>query len=152
MNSQFKILALIALFAASILAVVDASAHRVTIANHCGGPTTLQVPGHGNYGAGTFTFNGDVRGAIAQACNDINGVGCTSVEFTLVDGTSSADITLIPPHKFNHPASFNLNNGQTGASCSNANCGPNNAFYKPTDYTAQRQVQGPNSQIYVQFC
>lgn len=112
----------------------------------------MQLPGIGNYGAGTYSFTGDVNGGIAQACADINGQGCTSVEFTLVDGVSSADITLISPHTFDHPAQFNLNNGATGASCQNANCGTDNAFYSPTDYSAQRQVNGPGSRIYMQFC
>lgn len=136
----------------ALVASVSASSHNINVINNCGSPTTVQLPGIGNFGAGSRTINGDVRGGIAQACSDINGQGCTSVEFTLVDGVSSADITLIPPHKFDHPASFSLNNGQTGATCNNANCGPNNAFYKSDDYTAQRQVNGPNSSIRIQFC
>ena len=137
--------------------IAGASAnHVVDVINNCGGPTTIQLPGHGNYySPGSRTFNGDVKGGIAQACSDINGVGCTSVEFSLVDGVSSADITLISPHKFNHPASFTISSPQSGsqsATCSNANCGPDNAFYQPTDYHAQRQVNGPNSNIRMQFC
>lgn len=137
----------------AMVASVSASNHVVDVINNCGGPTTIQLPGHGNfYSPGSRTFSGDVNGGIAQACSDINGVGCTSVEFSLNDGVSSADITLIPPHKFNHPASFTLNNGETGATCSNANCGPSNAFYTSTDYQAQRQVNGPNSNIQITFC
>lgn len=115
----------------------------------------MQFPGRGNFGAGRFSFDGDVAGGIAQACGDINGVGCTSIEFTLVDGVSSADVTLIDPHKFDHPAQFTISSSSSGtqsASCQNPNCGPNNAFYKSDDYTAQRQVNGPGSSISMQFC
>ncbi|KAK8939722.1 hypothetical protein KSP40_PGU015469 [Platanthera guangdongensis] len=137
---------------AFLVSCVAASSHTVTVVNNCGTPTEMQLPGRGVYGAGTYNFDGDVNGGIASPCSDINGVGCISIEFTLVDGVSSADITLIPPHQFDHPAQFSLNNGATGATCSNANCGPNNAFYKSDDYTAQRQVNGPGSSIYMQFC
>lgn len=114
----------------------------------------MQLPGRGNFGAGTFTFNGDIRGGIAQACGDINGVGCNSIEFTLVDGVTSADMTLIPPHKFDHPAKFTLKgpSGTQSASCSNPKCGTKNAFYKFDDYSAQRQVTGAGSSISMQFC
>ncbi|PWN88143.1 hypothetical protein FA10DRAFT_295708 [Acaromyces ingoldii] len=138
-----------------ITSAVAAAAHTVHVINKCGGPTTVQIPGHPIYGAGKHTFKGDVRGGIAQASKDINGQGATSVEFSLVNGVSSADITLIPPHRFNHPARFTLDDGHgnsVGATCRNSHCGPHNAFYKFDDYTAQRQVTGPDSNIKIQFC
>lgn len=125
---------------------------ELKLVNNCGTPTKMQLPGRGIYGAGSYRFEGDIRGGIAQACQDINGQGCYSIEFSLVDGISSADLTLIPPHRFDHPAKFNLNHGLTGASCTNPNCGPQNAFYKSDDYSAQRQVNGPGSSIEMQFC
>jgi hypothetical protein len=93
----FNVLMVIAM---AFLASVSASSHVIDVINNCHTPTTVQLPGIGVFGAGKRTINGDVRGGIAQACSDINGVGCNSVEFTLVDGVSSADITLIPPHRF----------------------------------------------------
>lgn len=113
----------------------------------------MQLPGRGNYGSGNHRFDGDIRGGIAQACRDINGVGCTSIEFTLVDGVSSADITLIPPHRFDYTATFKLTGDRTqSVTCSNPKCGTNNAFFKSDDYTAQRQVTGPGANIYMRFC
>lgn len=97
---------LFVLLISTFLAFVHASSHSINVINKCGTPTTVQLPGIGIFGAGQRTINGDVRGGIAQACKDINGVGCASVEFTLVDGVSSADITLIPPHRFD--VSFTL--------------------------------------------
>ncbi|UZJ53624.1 hypothetical protein CBS101457_002944 [Exobasidium rhododendri] len=148
----FARLSAVVVAAAVMVSQVAASTHSIQLVNNCGTTTTMQLPGIGNYGAGTYSFNGDVDGGIAQACADINGQGCTSVEFTLVDGTSSADITLISPHVFDHPAQFNMNNNEVSASCQNANCGTDEAFYSSTDYTAQRQVQGAGSSIYIQFC
>lgn len=84
----------------AFLAYVSASSHVIDVINYCGTPTSVQLPGIGIFGAGRRTINGDVRGGIAQPCSDINGVGCISVEFTLVDGVSSADVTLIHPHRF----------------------------------------------------
>ncbi|KAG0139785.1 hypothetical protein CROQUDRAFT_674957 [Cronartium quercuum f. sp. fusiforme G11] len=135
-----------------LASLVTSSSHSVNLVNNCGTPTTMQLPGRGNYGAGNYNFDGDIKGGIAQACSDINGVGCTSIEFSLVDGISSADITLISPHNFDHPATFTLNNNEIHATCSNANCGTDNAFFKSDDYTAQRQVNGASSSIYMQFC
>ncbi|EGG00169.1 uncharacterized protein MELLADRAFT_93841 [Melampsora larici-populina 98AG31] len=142
------------LLAAIFFTTVSASTHGITLVNNCGSATTMQLPGRGNYGAGTFSFDGDVRGGIAQACGDINGVGCNSIEFTLVDDVTSADITLISPHQFDHPARFTITgpSGSQSASCQSSDCGPNNAFYKSDDYTAQRQVTGAGSSISMQFC
>ncbi|EGF98598.1 uncharacterized protein MELLADRAFT_118503 [Melampsora larici-populina 98AG31] len=147
--SNFTLLAVAIFFTA-----VSASSHKITLVNNCGTATKMQLPGRGNFGAGTYTFDGDIRGGIAQACGDLNGIGCHSIEFTLVDGVTSADMTLIPPHKFDHPAKFTLraSSGTQSASCQNSNCGPKNAFYKFDDYSAQRQVTGPGSSISMQFC
>lgn len=75
-----------------------AGTHQVVFNSNC--PTSyLQIPGHGNYKPGTYTFNGDVSAAIASAgpsCS-VDGNNCASVEFTLNSaGTSTGDITLIP--------------------------------------------------------
>ena len=70
--------------------------HQVVFNSNC--PTSiLQIPGQGNRGPGTYNFNGDVNGAIASAgpsCSQ-DGDNCPSVEFTLNNGYSTGDITLI---------------------------------------------------------
>ncbi|CEH14037.1 hypothetical protein CBOM_01915 [Ceraceosorus bombacis] len=116
----------------------------------------MQVPGHGNYGTGTYDF-GEVGGVIASAAKGVqcsqDGVPCSSIEFALNGGVSSADNTLISPHKYTGAMSFTLigaNPGDKGpsATCDNPNCGPDNAFYiDGTDAQSQRQVNDANAGI-----
>lgn len=121
----------------SLLGLASAS-HTITFNSNCAS-SIMQLPGIGNYGTGTYTFDGDVNGGIASGGSscDENGVPCTAVEFTLNDGYSTGDITLISPHVYSAEASFEFSNGQ-GATCASADCGTDNAFYSSTDYSAQR--------------
>ncbi|MBW0529043.1 hypothetical protein O181_068758 [Austropuccinia psidii MF-1] len=82
---------------------------------------------------------------------DINGVPCTAAEFSLVAGVTSADITLIPPHQFNHPLRITLTNGQSKY-CDKADC--DTAFHQDgNDERYQIQESGnPNSGITLDFC
>ncbi|KDQ13199.1 hypothetical protein BOTBODRAFT_188719 [Botryobasidium botryosum FD-172 SS1] len=142
---------------ASIIAVALAAtgamaAHTINFSSNC--PSAImQLPGRGNYGPGSYTFNGDVNGGIASAgrsCSQ-DGVPCSSVEFTLNGGYSTGDITLIPPHQYSARAAFQMTPGGSSAVCDNANCGRNNAFFKFDDYSAQRYDSNPNAGINIQI-
>lgn len=41
--------------------------------------------------------------------------------------------------------------GGSGATCNDQNCGANNAFYQPTDYSAQRYDSSPDAGIVINF-
>ncbi|CAD6914362.1 unnamed protein product [Tilletia controversa] len=136
------------LAALAILATSALASHTINFSSNCPS-AVMQLPGIGNYGPGSYTFNQDVNGGIAsggQNC-DINGTNCISVEFTLNGGYSTGDITLISPHAYSGPASFTMTPGGSSATCDNPNCGPNNAFYKPDDYSSQRYDSSPNAGI-----
>lgn len=75
-----------------------------------------------------------------------------TVETTLVNPTapgsgSSTDLSLIPPLKFNKPASFAYMNGCNGVGkkCGDANCP--DAFRKPDDNQVQAQCQEKNVSV-----
>ncbi|KAL9932027.1 hypothetical protein V8E36_009095 [Tilletia maclaganii] len=140
---MFSKIAAVALLASAALA-----SHTINFNSNCPS-AVMQLPGIGNFGPGSYTFNQDVNGGIAsggQNC-DINGVPCTSVEFTLNGGYSTGDITLISPHQYSAYAQFTMTPGGSSATCDNPNCGPNNAFYKEDDYGAQRYDSSPNAGI-----
>ncbi|KAK0517806.1 hypothetical protein OC835_008044 [Tilletia horrida] len=125
--------------AVALLATSALAGHTINFSSNCPS-AVVQIPGHGNYGTGSYTFDGDVNGGIAsagQSCS-VDGNGCISVEFTLNNGYSTGDITLISPHAYSGAASFTMTPGGSSATCDNPNCGPNNAFYQPTDYGSQR--------------
>ncbi|KAA1073909.1 hypothetical protein PGTUg99_022156 [Puccinia graminis f. sp. tritici] len=116
----------------------------------------MQVPGRGivsSGGGGSWSYNGDVRGVIASVGNncDVNGVPCTAAEFSLVSGITSADITLIPPHRYNHSLRITLTNGKS-KSCNSAGCP--GAFHQDGNdglYQIQ-ESNNPNSGIKLEFC
>ncbi|CAD6984498.1 unnamed protein product [Tilletia controversa] len=127
---------------------VALAAHTINFRSNCPS-AVMQLPGIGNFGPGSYTYPHSVEGGIASggtAC-DINGVPCISVEFSLVDKYSTGDITLISPHVFTGTAQFTMMPGGSGATCGSAGCGPNNAFYKPDDYSAQRYDPSPDAGI-----
>ncbi|MBW0461311.1 hypothetical protein O181_001026 [Austropuccinia psidii MF-1] len=141
----------------SALVVTSALAtHVINVNNHCGQKFTMQVPGHPDVtstSGGHFHYNGDIKGVIASVGNncDINGVPCTAAEFSLMSAVSSADITLIPPHKYNHPLRITLTNGQSKY-CGKAHC--TTAFYQD-GHDERYQIQesnNPNSGITLDFC
>ncbi|KAH9446365.1 hypothetical protein MJO28_016629 [Puccinia striiformis f. sp. tritici] len=116
----------------------------------------MQIPGHGTVasgGGGSWSYGQDLKGVIASVgknCN-VNGVPCTAAEFTLVSGISSADITLIPPHQYNHSLRITLTNGQT-KSCDHAGC--SSAFHQDGNderYQIQ-EANNPHSGIKLEFC
>ncbi|KDQ07326.1 hypothetical protein BOTBODRAFT_38854 [Botryobasidium botryosum FD-172 SS1] len=143
---------LASIFTVALAATGTLAAHTINFTSNC--PSAImQIPGHGVYRTGKYTFNGDVNGGIASAgrsCSQ-DGVPCSSVEFTLNGKYSTGDITLIPPHKYSARAAFQMTPGGSSAVCDNANCGPKNAFYKPDDYSAQRYDPSPNAGINIQI-
>ncbi|PLW08222.1 hypothetical protein PCANC_04761 [Puccinia coronata f. sp. avenae] len=132
------------------------ASHTIRVNNHCGEKFTMQVPGHGvvtSNGGGVWHYNGNTYGVIASVGNncDINGVPCTAAEFSLVSGVSSADITLIPPHKYNKSLRITLTNGQS-KTCRSGNC-PTAFHSDGNDGLYQIQESGnPNSGITLDFC
>ncbi|KAA1107352.1 hypothetical protein PGT21_010965 [Puccinia graminis f. sp. tritici] len=148
------------LLSAVLLVVLGVSttwaAHKIDVVNHCRERFSMQIPGHGSVssnGGGSWTYGGDLRGVIASVGNncDVNGVPCTAAEFALVSGISSADITLIPPHRYNHSLRITLTNGQS-KSCQHANCPT--AFHQDGNdgmYQIQ-EANNPNSGIKLEFC
>ncbi|EFP93592.1 uncharacterized protein PGTG_19645 [Puccinia graminis f. sp. tritici CRL 75-36-700-3] len=130
------------LLSAVLLVILGASttwaAHKIDVVNHCRERFSMQIPGHG------------VIASVGNNC-DTNGVPCTAAEFALVSGISSADITLIPPHRYNHSLRITLTNGQS-KSCQHANCPT--AFHQDGNdgmYQIQ-EANNPNSGIKLEFC
>ncbi|CAO1623474.1 unnamed protein product [Parajaminaea phylloscopi] len=142
----------VALLAVSMVATGVQAGHQVIFESNCKS-SILQIPGQGNRGPGTYNFEGDVKAAIASggpSCSQ-DGNNCPSVEFTLNNGYSTGDITLIPPHKSTSKASFTMLPGGSSATCNDARCGPKNAFFKTDDYGAQRYDKSPNAGIHIVF-
>ncbi|EFP75633.1 uncharacterized protein PGTG_00964 [Puccinia graminis f. sp. tritici CRL 75-36-700-3] len=147
---------LLVLLLAALSASTTMAAHKVTVINKCQQKFTMQVPGRGivsSGGGGSWSYNGDVRGVIASVGNncDVNGVPCTAAEFSLVSGITSADITLIPPHRYNHSLRITLTNGKS-KSCNSA--GFPGAFHQDGNdglYQIQ-ESNNPNSGIKLEFC
>lgn len=146
---------LLSLFSVLSLAptYAHAASHTIVFESNCAS-SVMQLPNRGNYGPGTYTFDGDVAGGIASAgpshC-DINGVPCIAIEFTLNEKYSTGDVTLIEPHKFTADARFEMTPGGSSAQCGSQNCGTKNAFYHPEDYSAQRYESSPNAGIKITF-
>ncbi|KAJ8087894.1 hypothetical protein PM082_006751 [Marasmius tenuissimus] len=149
-------------FAAATSAVMGES-HKVQFVNKCGrGTPKLIQNGQTLSSGGTYTSNGPLTAAIAylqvgSKCG-LNGENCMIVETTLRNPTSpgsgsSTDLSLIAPHKFDVAIKFQYNNGcSNGATCSNANCPPTDAFHKPSDTGAQRACQVNDAGLVITFC
>ncbi|KAG8758782.1 hypothetical protein FRC12_009927 [Ceratobasidium sp. 428] len=141
---------------------VAAETHTVRFKNHCGrGTPKLVHEGKVLSTGGSYTHNGPLISAIAYLDTGclLNGEKCSTVETTLKNPTSpgagsSTDVTLIPPHKFNVKTGFSYYSGceSTGNTCASANCCPQHAFCKPTDYECQRQCQVNNVNLEITFC
>lgn len=54
-------------------------------------------------------------------------------------------------HKSTSQVNFHMTPGGSSASCNDQNCGKDNAFYQPTDYSAQRYESSPDSGIVINF-
>ncbi|EJD03419.1 glycopeptide [Fomitiporia mediterranea MF3/22] len=158
MKFSFTSLITFSLLAAS---GVLAETHKVTFENKCGkGTPQLKQNGNTVSTGQPFTSNGPFDAAIAflqtGECGD-NGESCTLVEATLKNPTtpgsgSSADISLIPPHKFNVAAGFRYENGcdGKGKDCKNANCPE--AFRTPPETGKQVACQADNVNLVITFC
>lgn len=113
--------------AALSAAVVKAESHTVSFINNCGyGLPTLEQGGESigineNY---TYINDGPLTNAVAYLdtgdCG-FYGSGCTSFDFTLENGDSSAIYAL---NGYNVPGGFQYYHGCSGSfNCTNENCG-----------------------------
>ncbi|EJU05206.1 hypothetical protein DACRYDRAFT_19782 [Dacryopinax primogenitus] len=138
---------------------VAAETHTISFNNKCGhGTPTLVQGGNILSKGGDYTANCPFASAIAYlqtgSCG-LNGEGCSMVELSLINSqTSTADVTLIPPHTFSVTTGFQFYGvcPGVGADCTSANCCPDNAFCTPTDYTAQRYCNEDNVNLSITFC
>ncbi|KAK0466077.1 glycopeptide [Desarmillaria tabescens] len=157
-----KIISLAAVVFVSCVTLARAESHTVRFVNRCGRGTPTLSQNFNTLSTGSdYTAGGPFVAAVAwldTGCG-FQGSGCTLVELTLKNPTSpgagsSVDISLIPPHTFNVPASFSYFNGcdGQGKSCSNANCPPTDAFHVTTDYGAQVQCEANNVGLTITFC
>jgi len=151
----------VAIFTAIV--AVNAESHTIHFTNDCGfGTPTLVQNGVILSTGGDFVANGPFRSAIAYlqtgSCG-LNGEGCTLIETTLVNPTtsgsgSSTDISLIPPHTFSVTSGFGYFGAAAcdglGADCTNANC--NTAFHMPNDTQVQVACQADNVDLAITFC
>ncbi|VDB95498.1 unnamed protein product [Peniophora sp. CBMAI 1063] len=141
----------------SALAAVRAEQHTIIFTNNCGfGTPTLVAPGGGILSTGGgVTFEGEARGLIAYlqtgGCG-LNGEGCLIVETSLINGASSTDLSLIPPHSFSVTTGFGYFDGcdGAGADCNNGGCGT--AFHQPSDTFVQVGCSASNGNLAITFC
>jgi len=144
----------------SALSTVRAESHTITFANECGrGTPTLVINGQIVSTGQPYTSDGTISGIAYLQTGEclLNGENCTLMEMTLDNPTcpgcgSSADISLIPPHKFNVATSFSFYNGcdGVGRTCSSATC--NTAFFKSDDNQVQSSCQNDNVNLRITFC
>ncbi|KZV76444.1 hypothetical protein PENSPDRAFT_569577 [Peniophora sp. CONT] len=134
-----------------------AETHTITFVNNCGRGTPTLVAQNGAIlsTGGNFVSNGPIVGAIAYLqtgnCGH-NGENCLIVETSLINGRSSTDLSLIPPHAFQVTTGFGYFGGcePAGADCTNANCGT--AFHKPSDTFVQVGCAANNENLAITFC
>ncbi|VDB95500.1 unnamed protein product [Peniophora sp. CBMAI 1063] len=139
------------------VAGVRAETHTITFTNKCGKGTPTLVSQNGQIlsTGGAYTINGPLRGAIAYLqtgpCG-LNGENCIIVETSLVNGASSTDLSLIPPHAFQITTGFGYYNGcnGAGADCTFNGCYP--AFYDPSQTYKQVGCSANNVDLAITFC
>jgi len=153
-------LSIVALLAGLSLStrVAQADTHTITFTNNCGKGTPRLIQGGNILSNGTaYTSNGPFMSGIAYldtGCG-FNGDNCSLIEMTLGtgdNGGTSADISLIDPHKFNVPSGWWYTgscNGQ-GAFCQEEGC--QTAFYKSDDNWVQVQCSEDNAGMNIIFC
>ncbi|EJU05181.1 hypothetical protein DACRYDRAFT_29537, partial [Dacryopinax primogenitus] len=158
--------ALLSVLSIPLLArVARAESHTLSFQNNCGfGTPTLILNGQVASTGDPFTSQGSMSGiAYLQTGNcNFNGENCSLLEFTLTSnggqgGISSVDVSLIPPHAFSVPTGFFYDGVQEcqndGNECDSADCGPNHAFSKPTDFSSQVQCStNQDVNLVVTFC
>ncbi|KAF5355023.1 hypothetical protein D9756_005601 [Leucocoprinus leucothites] len=157
-----KFLTLCIAFLSTTVIGAVAESHRVHFENRCKSGTPKLIQGPNVLSSGKdFTSNGPLASAIAYLDNGkcgFNGENCGTVELTLINpdpskpgSGSSADISLIPPHKFSQAIGFRYTGGCTdGHDCNDANC--HFAFRKPDDNFAQVACQKNDVGLTITFC
>ncbi|KAI0706951.1 glycopeptide [Fomitopsis betulina] len=145
------------LVAAAGVLHVHAETHIVSFTNNCGyGTPYLWGPNGALYSTGdTVEFVGEAQGLIAYLqtgnCGD-DGEGCTLVEATLINGASSADISLIPPHAFSVTSGFGYYDGCDGAGADCTYDGCPDAFYQSDQTWVQVGCSADNVNLAITFC
>ncbi|KAI0812787.1 hypothetical protein BC629DRAFT_1589506 [Irpex lacteus] len=146
----------------SALSVASAETHTITFDNKCGrGTPTLLVGGKVVSTGQPFTSSGTISGIAYLQTGEClyNGENCSILEFTLTNPApgcigcgSSADISLIAPHKFNVVSGYSFYNGCDGQGhiCTTATC--KDAFFKPDDNQVQTGCQTDNVNLRLSFC
>jgi len=156
-NMQFTnaIIAAITLFAMG----AAAETHTITFNNKCGSGTPTLVQNGKILSTGNpYTANGQFNSFIAYlqtgSCG-LNGEQCTLVEGSLQNtGFSSADISLVPPHKFSKTSGFVYTGGDgscngKGEDCKSGGCP--GAFTNATN-GAIIQCSADNIGLEITFC
>ncbi|KAH9830058.1 glycopeptide [Rhodofomes roseus] len=148
-----------ALFTAAIAFVrVHAETHTVSFVNKCvDGTPWLWGPNGALYTStgASITFDGEAPGLISYlqtgSCGN-NGEGCTLIEASLINGASSADISLIPPHEFSVTSGFGYYGGcePAGADCTYAQCP--DAFHTSGMTGVQVDCIADNVDLSITFC
>jgi len=106
---------------------VNAETHTVTLSNNCdfGTPTLLSQSGQVLSTGSAYTTNGPAYGLIAflqnGACGQ-NRANCTTVDVTLANGDSTAEVYYVVRETFDPCVSFNFYDGcdGVGEDCPNA--------------------------------
>ncbi|KAI0087986.1 glycopeptide [Irpex rosettiformis] len=136
------------------LSVANAETHTITFDNQCGrGTPTLIVDGKVVSTGAPYTSTGTISGIAYLQTGEclFNGENCSLLEMTLTNPASgcigcgsSADISLIAPHKFNVVSGYSFYNGCDGQghTCASATC--KDAFFQPNDNQVQTGCQADN--------
>lgn len=138
-------------------ALAAAELHIVWFDNRCGNgePVIVQNGEQLSSGDYSYIFRGPATAASAflqdGSCGAA-GENCTLVEFTLVDGVNSADISLIEPHTFSQSVGFAYSNGcdGEGKTCASADCPE--AFHDADDFDAEVQCARNDVNLNITFC
>ncbi|KAJ7901811.1 hypothetical protein B0H14DRAFT_2668553, partial [Mycena olivaceomarginata] len=144
-------LTLVLLVLASAISVF-AESHTVKFDNRCGYGTPQLIKGGDVLTTTSYESSGELAAAVA-----FNGENCTLLELTMtnpvaVGGGSSADISLIDPHKYSVPTRIEFYGGCDGISttCDSPSC--KTAFFHPDDTWVQIACQEDNANLLITFC
>jgi len=148
------------LFVMSCLALgVAAETHSIMFINKCGEGTPmllLQDSSNVLSTGGTYTANGPITDFVAflQSGNcGVHGEECTAVEGTLQNGSSFANVTVLPPHAFTATTGYGFYGGDDscdglGFDCTTQFC----SFPFGVNGGTQEECSAANVNLVVTFC
>jgi len=160
MGITFNMLSIAMLISAGVT-FVRAESHTIRFKNQCGmGTPQLVIGGKVLSNGEDWTSNGPAQSGIAYLQTGpclLNGENCALVEYNLNNPAcpgcgSSADISLIDPHRLNVPLAISYFNGRDGqgAICTTPDC--DTAFHNPNDNQVQIACQEDNVNLLITFC